>query len=48
MNPEEKKLWILYKRTKRPELYEQLVSKYLSLVHYIANKLNIYTSNLLE
>ena len=48
MSPEEKKLWILYKKTKRPELYEQLVSKYLSLVHYLANKLNMYTSNLLE
>ncbi|MDD2650968.1 MAG: FliA/WhiG family RNA polymerase sigma factor [Candidatus Cloacimonadales bacterium] len=48
MNNEEKKLWELYKKTGRPELQEEIVIRYLRLVHYIANRLVIYASKSLD
>lgn len=48
MDNEEKKLWELYKRTGRSELQEQIVVRYLRLVHYIANRLLIYASKSLD
>lgn len=45
MDAEEKKLWELYKKTGRRELQEKLVERNLRLVHYLANKLSIYSSN---
>ncbi len=48
MDNEEKKLWELYKRTGRPELQEEIVIRYLRLVHYIANRLVIYASKSLD
>jgi len=39
MDVEERKIWELYKRTGRKELQEQLVNKYLNLVHYLAHRL---------
>lgn len=48
MDIEEKKLWDLYKRSGRPELQEQLVVRYLKLVHYIANRMLVYTTKGLD
>jgi len=48
MDADETKLWELYKKTKRSELLEKLVEKYLNIVHYFANKLHVFTSNVLE
>ncbi len=48
MEVDEKKLWELYKRTGRPELQEQIVVRYLKLVHYIVNRLVIYSTHGLE
>ncbi len=44
MEVEERKLWELLKKTGRREILEKLVEKYLPLVHYLANKLFIFTS----
>ncbi len=48
MEAEELKLWELYKKTKRSELLEKLVSKYVNIVHYLANRLHIYSSNIVD
>ena len=48
MDADEKKLWELYRKTKRRELLEKIVEKYLHLVHYLAGKLNIFSSNTME
>ncbi len=45
MNADDKKLWELYKKTDRRELLEKIVEKYLNIVHYLAHKLVVYTSN---
>ncbi|MDD3050762.1 MAG: FliA/WhiG family RNA polymerase sigma factor [Candidatus Cloacimonetes bacterium] len=48
MQDDELKLWELYKKTGRSELLEKIVEKYLNLVHYHANRLYVFTSNVLE
>ncbi|MCD4829324.1 MAG: FliA/WhiG family RNA polymerase sigma factor [Candidatus Cloacimonetes bacterium] len=48
MEADEKKLWELYHKTKRRELLEKIVEKYLYLVHYLAGKLNIFSSSSME
>lgn len=48
MDAEEKKLWKLYKKTKRKELLEKIVDKYINIVYYYANKLFIYASSTIE
>lgn len=48
MDVEEKKLWELYKKTGNSELQEKIVVKYLKLVHYIANRMLVYTTKGLD
>ena len=48
MDIEEKKLWELYKSTKRSELQEKIVMKYLKLVHYLANRLVSFSTPSLD
>jgi len=48
MDAEERKIWELYKRTGRKELQEQLVVKYLNLVHYLAHRLVSFSSPSLD
>lgn len=48
MDQNEKKLWELYKQTGRKELLEKIVNDNLRLVHYIVNRLNIYTYSTLD
>lgn len=48
MDNEEKKLWELYKKTGNPDLQEDLVVRYLRLVHFIANRLVVYASKSLD
>ena len=48
MNSEERKLWELYKKTKRRELLERIVEKYLRIVHYLANRFIVFSSGNLE
>jgi len=48
MKTEEKKLWELYKKTKRKELLEKIVDKYLNIVYYYTNKLFIYASSSID
>ncbi len=48
MDAEEKKLWQLYRKTGRHELMEVIVEKYLHIVHYLANKLSIFSSGTLD
>jgi RNA polymerase sigma factor FliA len=48
MDAEERKLWELYRKTERRELLERIVEKYLPLVHYLANKLQVFSTGTLE
>ncbi len=48
MDADERKLWELYQKTKRRELLEKIVEKYLHLVHYLAGKLHIFSSSSME
>lgn len=48
MDADEKKLWELYHKTKRRELLEKIVEKHLHLVHYLAGKLNIFSSSSMD
>jgi RNA polymerase sigma factor for flagellar operon FliA len=48
MDSEEKKLWELYKRTNRAELQEKIVIQYLNLVHYLAHRLDSFSSPTLD
>ncbi|MCL2064280.1 MAG: FliA/WhiG family RNA polymerase sigma factor [Candidatus Cloacimonetes bacterium] len=48
MDPEEIKLWELYKSTSRPELQEKIVVKYLKLVHFLAHRLVSFSTPSLD
>jgi RNA polymerase sigma factor FliA len=48
MDAEERKLWELYRKTERRELLERIVEKYLPLVHYLANKLQVFSTPSLD
>lgn len=48
MDKNEKKIWQLYKKTKRKELLEKIVEENLNIVHYYANRLYIFTSHTME
>jgi RNA polymerase sigma factor for flagellar operon FliA len=48
MDAEERKLWELYRKTERRELLERIVEKYLPLVHFLANKLQVFSTPSLE
>lgn len=48
MDTDERNLWKLYKKTGRRELLEKIVEQYLNIVHYLANKLNVFSSHTLD
>ena len=42
------KLWEEYEKTKSPDIKEQIINKYASLVKIVAGRMNIYTNHQIE